>query len=105
MSIKEVPAPTREDLEQLLWSDPVSAEFESDAMGIILAADGDAADKAQELMDVVSGEVGDPFRGGEDDEAENLRDLACTAKRGAIMLLHAAWFAEQEAMKVEKAES
>lgn len=98
--------PTHSDLERILWSDPASECFAHDAREILASKPGertfndggDAQAAIQEILDVVCAELDAP---SEDDGADALRDQAVSAKRGAILLLHAAWAAEEALAEFE----
>lgn len=87
----------RKVLETLLWSDPASEAWEGDARSILADANSEPEpmERIRDLIEVVGAETGDAELEYEDD-AEDLRSLASTAKRGAILLLHAAAAAELE---------
>lgn len=100
--------PTREQLIALLFSDAASEAWERDALGILCGSEGDdqqphqaketIVDRVQEAIEVVGTEC-DAAREMVDGESDrdDLEALACGAKRGAILLLHSAWAAEQAA--------
>lgn len=95
-------SPTRSDLERLLWSDPASECFEHDALEVYNAGDS-PLNGAQMVLELVSVETGDLAEGmslNGESAAADLRDLATTAKRAAIMLLHAGWAAEEAAERL-----
>lgn len=97
--------PTREDLQRLLFSDPASDAFEQDARGELARkrAHERPTDRVRKLIEMVGVELNPEKLAYEYDFAdEHLRDLACTAKRGAILLLHAAWAAEQALAALEQ---
>lgn len=106
-------SPTREQLAALLFSDPATEAWEGDALKILerAKAEGDThheenahlgpdAFAVEELINVVGSET-DSFSLADvtegDDAKDDLLSLACSAKRGALLLLHAAFAAEQAA--------
>ena len=98
--------PTRLDLERLLWSDPASAAWEADAREVLsdvserrrFVLTSPTSERVAELLGVVASEI-DPFEDDGDDEVTTLEGLACSAKRAAILALHAAWAAESAASR------
>lgn len=89
------------DLERLVMSDPASSAFVGDAIGILEKNLHEGADVAvSEVLAVVASETDGVGRSGEDTMKAELQDLAVTAKRGALLLLTAAWFAEMESAKL-----
>jgi hypothetical protein len=103
MAAPSADRPTREQLVALLFSDSASEAFEGDALAM-LARDIDtrAGRLTQDsvrlnvmmLLDMISAETSGLDLLGED-MREDLKSLACTAKRAAILALHAAFAAEQ----------
>lgn len=89
------PGPTREQLIVLLFSDPASDNFEQDALSI-LRREGPMLERVQEVFDIVNAETSGLDLDGES-ERDDLKFLACGAKRCAILLLHAAFAAEESA--------
>ena len=98
------PRPTREELVALLFSDPASECFlddaghvlDSEASGRTFHCDeGDRLGAVKEILAIVASEVGDIDMALEGTSAVgDAKDIACSAKRGAILLLMAAWAAE-----------
>jgi len=87
-----------------LFSDPASECWEADGYAIALQGEAatapgpctpDALEACVDVLRVVGSEIGDIELGCESVRAD-LDDVACSAKRGAILLLVAAWAAERK---------
>ncbi len=97
-----IAVPARVDLERILWSDSASDAWVQDALHVLKEAEDpdDRLAAIKQLIEMAGSETCDVDMSLEDeDEAADLDDLATTAKRGAILLLHAAWAAEKAAKR------
>jgi len=110
---KTVRSPSLEQLRNLLISDPATAAFVGDAKAFMDDFDGDDEDPHAyicEILHNVSSEI-DPHYGlgrefdesdGVEGAKEDLKHIATSCKRGAILLLCAAFEAEQRLARAER---
>lgn len=86
--------PTRAELEAFLWKVHAADCFEQDALDILEEPEGTKVEKVIEVLRVVSTELDGAEENLGEDSREDLRSLRDTARRGAILLMYSAWFAD-----------
>ncbi len=95
-----VDRPTRDQLVALLFSDAASGAWEHEALSV-LALDRGASllqprlEAVVDLVEVVSAEIDVLTDSLKLEPEDDLNTLACGARRAAVLLLHAAFAAEQ----------
>ena len=110
MSKRSVRSPSLDKLKELLGSDPATKAFIGDAKAIMDGHDVDADEPTYsyitEVLRNVSDEVDPTYSDmceGENEE-EDLKSIATSCKRGALLLLCAAHEAEQRVARLKRAE-
>lgn len=111
MSKRSVRSPSLDKLKELLGSDPATKAFIGDAKSFMDSHDVDADEPAYsyitEVLRNVSDEVDPTYSDmceGENEE-EDLKSIATSCKRAALLLLCAANEAEQRVARLKRAEA
>lgn len=94
--------PSRSELEDLLWGVHAAECFEQDALDILEKAEGTKTDRIAEVLSVVESELNGISMTLEGDARRDLQNLSTAARRGAILLMVAAWYAERKVPRVTK---